>query len=233
MTSRIDGLSVSSMTSRSMPRPAPEVGGIDKVYEINRSFRNEGISTRHNPEFTMMEVYCAYTNHMYMVGLMETLIRVAAQEALGSLKVTYQGREIDFEKPFHKLTITQAIQRFAPSHWSDSQLRDRAFLAALLDEMKIPHTDAEGWGALQLKLFEAIAEKRLIAPTFILNYPTEVSPLARRKDSDRDITERFELFIDGKEIANGVSELNDPEDQAERFRAASRVWQHSPRSRRR
>lgn len=199
------------------------VGGIDKVYEINRSFRNEGISTRHNPEFTMMEVYCAYTNHLYMVELMEDLIRTAAQDGVGSMKVSYQGREIDFEKPFFKATMTEAIQRFAPDeHWTPAQLRDRVFLAMKLTELGVAVTDGEGWGALQVKLFETVAEKHLLAPTFVLDYPAEVSPLARRKDKDPELTERFELFIDGKEIANGFSELNDPEDQAERFREQAR-----------
>ncbi len=194
------------------------VGGMDKVFEINRNFRNEGMSTRHNPEFTMMEVYSAYTNHHYMMGLLENVIRGAAQDALGTMKVSYQGREIDFEKPFTRVSITQAIQHFAPEHWTGPQLRDGTFLGKILDGMGIAYTPEEDWGARQLKLFEAIAEKRLIAPTFITDYPTEVSPLARRKDNDSQVTERFELFIDGKEIANGFSELNDPEDQAERFR---------------
>jgi len=206
-------------------RIAPELylkrlvaGGIDKVYEINRSFRNEGMSTRHNPEFTMMEVYCAYTTYAYMLALTETLIRTAAQEALGSMKVVYQGRTIDFENQFLTMTITQAIQHHAPVHWTAAQLRERSFLAPLLEEMKVPFSDSDGWGVLQLKLFEAVAEKQLLAPTFIIDYPKEVSPLARCKNNDPELTERFELFIDGKEIANGFSELNDPEDQAERFR---------------
>jgi len=198
------------------------VGGIEKVYEINRSFRNEGISTRHNPEFTMMEIYCAYTNYLYMIEMMEELIRVAAINAIGTMKVSYQGREIDFEKPFYKATIAEAIQRYAPEHWTPAQLRDRVFLAMKLTELGVAIEPGEGWGALQLKLFEAVAEKHLLDPTFILDYPAEVSPLARRKDRDPEVTERFELFIDGKEIANGFSELNDPEDQAERFREQAR-----------
>jgi len=194
------------------------VGGIDKVYEINRSFRNEGISTRHNPEFTMMEVYCAYTNHTYMMSLMETLIRTAAQEATGSMKVRYQGRDLDLEKPFARMTMTQAIQRFAPEHWTGAQLRDPLFLAEQLAKLGIAFDEDQGWGARQTMLFEAISEKRLIEPTFVTDFPAEVSPLARSKDSDPQTAERFELYVDGKEIANGFSELNDPEDQAERFR---------------
>jgi lysyl-tRNA synthetase class 2 len=193
------------------------VGGVEKVYEINRSFRNEGISTRHNPEFTMMEVYCAYTNHTYMIALMEELVRHAAKHAVGTTQVEYQGRALDFGKPFAQLTMPQAIQKHAPEHWSEAQLRDRDFLAGKLKGLGVEFGDEQGWGALQLMLFEALAEKHLVEPTFILDFPAEVSPLARRKDGDPEVTERFELFIDAKEIANGFSELNDPEDQAERF----------------
>jgi lysyl-tRNA synthetase, class II len=193
------------------------VGGVEKVYEINRNFRNEGISTRHNPEFTMMEAYCAYTNHHYMMSLTEEVIRHAAESALGSAKLTYQGHEIDFGRPFARLTMTRAIQAHAPGPWTEAQLRDRSFLAEKLRELDVDFADEQGWGSLQLLLFEALAEKRLIEPTFILDFPAEVSPLARRKDGDPELTERFELFIDAKEIANGFSELNDPEDQAERF----------------
>jgi lysyl-tRNA synthetase class 2 len=193
------------------------VGGIEKVFEINRSFRNEGISTRHNPEFTMMEVYCAYTNHGYMIALMEALVRHAAERGVGTTQLTYQGRALDLGKPFAQLTMTQAIQKHAPEHWTEAQLRDREFLAAKLQGLGIEFGAQQGWGALHLMLFEALAEKHLVEPTFILDFPAEVSPLARRKDRDPEVTERFELFIDAKEIANGFSELNDPEDQAERF----------------
>jgi lysyl-tRNA synthetase class 2 len=193
------------------------VGGIERVFEINRNFRNEGISTRHNPEFTMMEAYCAYTNHHYMMSLTESLIRDAAESALGTAKVVYQEREIDFGQPFARLTMAQAIQRHAPELWSAAQLRERAFLADKLRALGVAFGDEQGWGSLQLLLFEALAEKQLIEPTFILDFPAEVSPLARRKDDDPELTERFELFVDAKEIANGFSELNDPEDQAERF----------------
>ena len=193
------------------------VGGIEKVYEINRNFRNEGISTRHNPEFTMLEMYCAYTNHTYMMSLTELIIRNTAKSALGTTKVSYQGRELDFGKHFARLTISEAIQKHAPEHWSAAQLRDRDFLAEKLHGLGVEFGDDHGWGSLQLLLFEALAEKKLIEPTYILDYPAEVSPLARRKEGDPEVTERFELFIDAKEIANGFSELNDPEDQAERF----------------
>ena len=193
------------------------IGGLEKVYEINRSFRNEGISTRHNPEFTMMEVYCAYTNQSYMMALTEMIIRHAAEAAVGTARIVYQGREIDLAKPFARLSLGQAIQQHAPEHWTDSQLRDRDFLAGKLRGLGVEFGDDQGWGSLQLLLFEELAEKKLIEPTYILDYPAEVSPLARRKDGDPEVTERFELFIDAKEIANGFSELNDPEDQAERF----------------
>ena len=199
------------------------VGGIEKVYELNRNFRNEGISTRHNPEFTMMEMYCAYTNHMYMMSMTEQLIRHAVERAVGTPKVSYQGRAIDFSKPFARLSMMQAIQQHAPEHWSEAQLRDRDFLAGKLRERQVEFSDEQRWGSLQLMLFETLAEKQLIEPSFITDFPAEVSPLARRKDSDPDIAERFELFIDGKEIANGFSELNDPEDQAARFQEQARM----------
>jgi lysyl-tRNA synthetase, class II len=199
------------------------VGGVEKVYELNRNFRNEGISTRHNPEFTMMEVYCAYTDFIYMMSLTEQLIRFAVERAVGTGSVSYQGKPLDFSKPFTRVTMTQAIRQHAPEHWSEAQLRDRAFLAARLTERQVEFTDDQGWGALQLMLFEAIAEKQLIEPTFIIDFPAEVSPLARRKDSDPELVDRFELFIDAKEIANGFSELNDPEDQAARFQEQARL----------
>jgi lysyl-tRNA synthetase class 2 len=199
------------------------VGGIEKVFELNRNFRNEGISTRHNPEFTMMEMYCAYTDYQYMMSMTEQLIRHAAERAVGTGKVSYQGRAIDFSRPFARLSMAQAIQRHAPEHWTEAQLRDRDFLAGKLRERQVEFGGAQGWGSLHLMLFETLAEKQLLEPTFITDFPAEVSPLARRKDSDRDTAERFELFIDGKEIANGFSELNDPEDQAARFQEQAKL----------
>jgi lysyl-tRNA synthetase class 2 len=185
------------------------VGGVERVFEINRNFRNEGISTRHNPEFTMLEWYCAYQDWTYMMDLTERLIR----EAAGASSIQYQGKTIEIGKPFARLPIPEAIRQ----QGIEGDLRDRAFLAKKLDSMKIEHKKDQGWGALQLMLFEAIAEKHLLQPTFITDYPAEVSPLSRRRDSDPDLADRFELFIDAKEIANGFSELNDPEDQAARF----------------
>jgi len=190
------------------------VGGIERVFEINRNFRNEGISTRHNPEFTMLEWYCAYQDFEYMIGLTETLVRNAALAATGGARLSYQERSIDFGRPFARLSIPEAIRR----QGIDGDLRDRKFLSGKLKELGVEHKDDQGWGALQLMLFEAVAEKHLVEPTFVLDFPAEVSPLARSKDSDPGLTDRFELFVDTKEIANGFSELNDPEDQAERFR---------------
>jgi len=190
------------------------VGGIERVFEINRNFRNEGISTRHNPEFTMLEWYCAYQDFEYMIGLTETLVRNAALAATGGARLSYQGRSIDFGRPFARLSIPEAIRR----QGIDGDLRERKFLSGKLKELGVEHKDDQGWGALQLMLFEAVAEKHLVEPTFVLDFPAEVSPLARSKDSDPGLTDRFELFVDTKEIANGFSELNDPEDQAERFR---------------
>jgi len=202
-------------------RVAPElylkrlvVGGMERVYEINRNFRNEGISTRHNPEFTMMEWYCAYEDCEYMMAHTEKLVRHAAQAALGRAVFSYQDKSIDAEKPFARLSMTEAIRRQGVA----GDLRDRAFLAGKLTSLSIEFSKDRGWGALQLMLFEALAEKHLLQPTFITEFPAEVSPLSRRNDKDPGIAERFELFIDAKEIANGFSELNDPEDQAERFR---------------
>ncbi len=198
------------------------VGGFERVFEINRNFRNEGVSPRHNPEFTMMEFYAAYTDYRWLMDFTENLIRQAAIDARGNAVVTYQGRELDLSKPFHRLTICQAIQKFAPEY-TDAQLADADFLRAELKTKFKINTSAPqflnaGLGTLQLVLFEETAESQLWEPTFIIDYPVEVSPLARASDTQPGITERFELFITGREIANGFSELNDPEDQAERFR---------------
>jgi lysyl-tRNA synthetase class 2 len=190
------------------------VGGIERVFEINRNFRNEGISTRHNPEFTMLEWYCAYQDWHYMMDLTERLIRAAA----GNSSVVYQGKTLEIGKPFARLPIPEAIRRQGIT----GDLRDKKYLAAELERRGVDPAGQHGWGSLQLMLFEAVAEKHLVQPTFITDFPAEVSPLARRRDSDPDLADRFELFIDAKEIANGFSELNDPEDQAERFRDQAR-----------
>jgi len=198
------------------------VGGMEKVFEINRNFRNEGISTRHNPEFTMLEFYEAYQDYAYLMDFTETLLREVAIKVLGTAKVTYQEREIDLAQPFARLTITQAIRKFHPEY-TDAQLNDRVFLTGKLDQLKITHRAADGVGALQLSLFDETTEHLLFEPTFIVDYPAEVSPLARRNDTHPDITDRFELYIAGREIANGFSELNDPEDQAARFQEQAKA----------
>jgi lysyl-tRNA synthetase, class II len=190
------------------------VGGLERVFEINRNFRNEGMSPRHNPEFTMLEWYAAYEDWSYMMDSTERLVRSAAQAALGKTEVVYQGNAIDLGRPFARLGIPEAIR----AQGIEGDLRDRALLSSKLKALGVAHESRQDWGALQLMLFEAAAEKHLIAPTFITDFPAEVSPLARRRDSDPMLTDRFELFIDAKEIANGFSELNDPEDQATRFR---------------
>ncbi len=192
------------------------VGGFEKVFEINRNFRNEGLSPRHNPEFTMMEFYEAYVDYRMLMDFTEGLLRHAAREALGTESFEYQGRELDLAKPFHRLTIVEAIQKNHPG-FSTAQLHDIVWLRQKLQDLKAEPKPAAGLGTLQLQLFEEVAEAELWEPTFIIDYPAEVSPLARRNDANPEITERFELFIVGREIANGFSELNDPEDQAARF----------------
>jgi len=192
------------------------VGGFERVFEINRNFRNEGLSVRHNPEFTMMEFYAAYTDYKWLMDYTESCIRAAAIAAKGTAVVEYQGRSIDFSKPFQRLTIVGAIQKYAPKH-ELSQLNDAAFLRAELKKSGVKAFDHAGLGSLQLSLFEETAEAQLWEPTYIIDYPVEVSPLARASDNNPEITERFELFICGREIANGFSELNDYEDQEARF----------------
>jgi lysyl-tRNA synthetase class 2 len=194
------------------------VGGFDRVFEINRNFRNEGVSIRHNPEFTMMEFYAAWTDYKWLMDFTEAVIRQAAIDAHGTAELTYGGRALDLSKPFHRLTIVQAINKFAPNY-TDEQLHDMDFLKAELAKFGVKPHAISGLGALQLSLFEETAEAQLWEPTFIIDYPVEVSPLARASDTREGITERFELFMVGREIANGFSELNDPEDQSARFLA--------------
>jgi lysyl-tRNA synthetase class 2 len=192
------------------------------VFEINRNFRNEGVSPRHNPEFTMMEFYAAYTDYRWLMDYTEELIRETASRVCGDTLLSYQGRALDLGRAFDRLTITQAILKYAPGY-SAAQLDDPAFLrtelARLGAEVNGPVLAQAGLGALQLALFEETTEAQLWHPTFIIDYPLEVSPLARASDAHEGITERFELFACGREIANGFSELNDPEDQAARFLA--------------
>jgi lysyl-tRNA synthetase class 2 len=192
------------------------VGGFEKVFEINRNFRNEGLSPRHNPEFTMMEFYEAYADYKSLMNFTEGLIRQAAREALGTETFNYQGRTLDLSKPFRRMTTVEAIHYHHPGY-SLTSLNDAGWLRQKLADLKVEVVATAGLGTLQMQLFEETTEAELWEPTFIVDYPTEVSPLARRSDSNPDVTERFELFIVGREIANGFSELNDPEDQAARF----------------
>lgn len=194
------------------------VGGFERVFEINRSFRNEGVSPRHNPEFTMMEFYAAYVDYRWLMDFTEAVIRKAATDAHGTATLLVQGRELDLGKPFRRLTILEAIRQYAP-HYNDEQLQDGAFLRSALHQFGIKPSATTSLGALQLALFEETAESQLWEPTYIVDYPVEVSPLARASDTVPGITERFELFICGRELANGFSELNDAEDQAARFQA--------------
>lgn len=192
------------------------VGGLERVFEINRNFRNEGMSTRHNPEFTMIEFYEAYSDYQRMMEMTETIIRECALVSCGSTTVSYQGKEVDLGKSFDRFTIVGAIKHYNPQY-TDAQLADAAWVASEIKRLGGKLPPAPGLGSLQLALFEECAESLLWNPTFIIDYPVEVSPLARGSDSKPGLTERFELFIVGREHANGYSELNDPEDQAARF----------------
>ncbi len=193
------------------------VGGFEKVFEINRNFRNEGISTRHNPEFTMLEFYEAYRDYRYLMDLTEQLLREVAHTLLGSATLPYQGETIDLSRPFDRLTMAEAMAKYNP-HFSLDELQKPEYLRAALTKYDVEVFASDGLGLLQLKLFEQTTEAKLTQPTFIVAHPTDVSPLARRNDANPAVTDRFELFIAGREIANGFSELNDPEDQAERFK---------------
>jgi len=194
------------------------VGGFDRVFEINRNFRNEGLSVRHNPEFTMMEFYAAYTDYQWLMDFTEQCIRATAIAARGTAVLEYDGKAVDLSQPFERLTIVEAIQKYAPQYTME-QLNDEAFLRQACTKLGAKPFDHAGLGALQLALFEETAESQLWQPTYIVDYPVEVSPLARASDTKPEITERFELFITGREMANGFSELNDAEDQAARFQA--------------
>ena len=193
------------------------VGGFERVFEINRNFRNEGLSTRHNPEFTMLEFYQAYADYHDLMDLSETLFRGIAETVMGSTVITYQGDEYDFGKPFTRMSVKDSILHYNADIQAEA-LESIDSLRAIAERLAIPVKGSYGVGKLQIEIFEKSVEPRLIDPTFITAYPTEVSPLARRNDDDPSITDRFELFIGGREIANGFTELNDAEDQAERFR---------------
>jgi lysyl-tRNA synthetase, class II len=194
------------------------VGGLERVYEINRNFRNEGLSTQHNPEFTMLELYLAYADYKDIMDWVEKAIRGLADALNGSEQVTYQGRAYDLSKPFRRVTVEQAIIEHNPGI-DPLSLRDLTYLRKQCERLGIKFESEDGPGKLQMELFEKTAESALLDPTFVYAYPAEVSPLSRRNDADPFITDRFEFFLAGREIANGFSELNDPEDQAARFRA--------------
>jgi len=193
------------------------VGGIEQVFEINRNFRNEGLSTRHNPEFTMLEFYQAYADYEDFMNLTEDMVRKLLQSVLGSTQLQYQGENFDFEQPFTRLSVADAIIQHNPQ-LDPAQLRDPDYCRKVAADLGIRTQASWGAGKLQIEIFEATAEEKLIQPTFITAYPTEVSPLSRCNDDDPFITDRFEFFVGGRELANGFSELNDPEDQADRFR---------------
>ncbi len=193
------------------------VGGLEKVYEINRNFRNEGVSTRHNPEFTMLEFYWAYADYNDLMDLTEQMMRGLAEAVTGSSAVQYQGSTFDFGKPFKRLSVEDAVASADPG-LDRTKFRDRAYMAQVCERMGLPVAKDSGAGALLMQVFEHKVEHALSDPTFVMQYPIEVSPLSRRNDKDPWLADRFELIVGGREIANGFSELNDPEDQAARFK---------------
>jgi lysyl-tRNA synthetase, class II len=193
------------------------VGGFERVYELNRNFRNEGLSTRHNPEFTMLELYQAYADYRDFMDLVERLLQGLADSVLGTRLLDYQGTAIDLGPPFRRVTIEQLLLEHNPG-LDPMSLRDACYLRRVLEAHGVAHAPNEGPGTLQIALFEHSAEAALVQPTFVYAYPTEVSPLSRCNDADPFVTDRFELFVGGRELANGFSELNDPEEQAARFR---------------
>jgi lysyl-tRNA synthetase class 2 len=205
-------------------RVAPElylkrlvVGGFERVYELNRNFRNEGLSTRHNPEFTMLELYQAYADYRDLMDLVERLFQGLADALLGTRQVRCQGETYDFGTAFRRVTIEDLVVHFNPGI-ERARLREVEYLRGVCERLGIAPAAGDGAGKLQVEIFERTAEDRLLQPTFVYAYPAEVSPLARRSDGDPFLTDRFEFFVGGRELANGFSELNDPDDQAARFR---------------
>ena len=194
------------------------VGGLERVYEINRNFRNEGLSTQHNPEFTMLELYWAYSDYRELMELVERLLRGLCDSLLGTRVVRYQGRDYDLGQPFRRVTVAELVAEHNPE-LDPARLRDVPYLRSYCERRGIPFQPTDGAGKLQIEIFEKSAEHTLSDPTFVHAYPTEVSPLSRANDADPFVTDRFEFFIAGRELANGFSELNDSEDQAARFRA--------------
>ena len=205
-------------------RVAPElflkrliVGGFEKVYELNRNFRNEGLSTRHNPEFTMLEFYQAYARYQDLMDLTEDLFRNIAENVLGATTINYQGSSYDFTKPFTRMTVMEAIKKFCNA--KEQEFNSKDSVIKLANSLDIHFDEAWGKGKIVMEIFEQKVERQLDQPIFITEYPIEVSPLARRNENNPEVTDRFELIIGGRELANGFSELNDPEDQANRFKA--------------
>ncbi len=192
------------------------VGGFEKVFEINRSFRNEGLSPRHNPEFTMLEFYQAYSDYEDLMDLTEDMMRKLTSNLFDTNQVNYQGETYNLEKPFERMTVFESILKHNKGI-NDSDLQSLEKIRNVADKLEIPLEESYGLGKIQIEIFEKTVESELLSPTFITQFPTEVSPLARKNSDDPFVTDRFEFFIAGREIANGFSELNDPEDQAERF----------------
>jgi lysyl-tRNA synthetase class 2 len=192
------------------------VGGFEKVFEINRSFRNEGLSPRHNPEFTMLEFYQAYSDYEDLMDLTEDMMRKLTSNLFDSNQVSYQDETYDLEKPFERMTVFESILKHNKAI-NDSDLQSLEKIRNVAEKLEIPFEENYGLGKIQIEIFEKTVESKLLSPTFITQFPTEVSPLARKNSDDHFVTDRFEFFIAGREIANGFSELNDPEDQAERF----------------
>ena len=193
------------------------VGGLERVYEIGRVFRNEGLDTRHNPEFTLMELYQAYTDYHGMMDLTENLYRYVAQEVLGTTKITYNGIEINLGKPFERITMVDAVKKYAGVDFS--QIKDLEAARAIADEKGIEYEPHHKKGDILNLFFETFVEEHLIQPTFLMDHPIEISPLTKKKPEDPEYVERFEFFMNGWEMANAYSELNDPIDQRERFKA--------------
>src|SRR5258706_12638402 len=195
---------------------------MEKGFETNRNLRTEGITTRHNPEFSMLEFYEAYRDYRYLMDLTEEMLREVAMKVAGTTTIEYQDIPIDLGAPFDRLTMPEAIAKHNP-RYALADLNNAQYLKAALGTLGVEVLPTDGVGVLQLKLFEATTEEKLAHPTFIVAYPVDVSPLARASDTEPLVTDRFELFITGREIANGFSELNDPEDQATRFLAQAKA----------
>ena len=191
------------------------VGGFEKVYEVGRVFRNEGVSVKHNPEFTLVEIYQAFGDYQVVMNLTEEIVSKIAQQVLGTMKISYQGKEIDLTPPWNRLTMTEAVQKYGKDDFSAVQSLEEA--RKLADSIHVEYADGDGIGGILNKVFEEKVEENLIEPTFIIGHPTEISPLAKRNKENGNITDRFEAFVFGREMANGFSELNDPIDQEGRF----------------